>query len=102
MLDPGKLGMTPPARGVLAGEASDALARAYDLGDWLTWQRTPKGSSNVSFFVTTSRGRYVLRRSNSRKSDASLRSEVSLIAYLRRQGYPAPEVVPTRRGEGYA
>src|SRR5919198_5182447 len=102
MLDPGKLGRTLPAQGVLSGEERDALARAYDLGDWLTWQHTPKGKANASFFVTTSRGRYVLRRSRSRKSDASLRSEVSLIAYLRRQGYPAPEVIPARRGEGYA
>src|SRR5919197_3206300 len=94
--------MTPPARGVLSGEERDALARAYDLGDWLTWQRILKGKANASFFVTTSRGRYVLRRSRSRKGEASLRSEVSLIAYLRRQGYPAPEVIPTRRGEGYA
>ena len=59
MLDPGKLGPLPPARNVLPGEVSDALARAYDLGDWLTWQRIPKGKANVSFFVTTSRGRYV-------------------------------------------
>ena len=102
MLDPGKLGMPPPSRGVLSGEERDALARAYDLGDWLTWQRTPKGRANVSFFVNNTRGRYVLRRSRSCKSEASLRSEVSLIAYLRRQGYPAPEVIPTRRGEGYA
>jgi Ser/Thr protein kinase RdoA (MazF antagonist) len=87
---------------VLPDEVRGTLLGAYDLGDWLVWQRTPKGSSNVSFFVTTSSGKYVLRCSNSRKSEASLRFEVRLIEYLRRRGYPAPEIIPSREGEAYA
>ena len=51
---------TPTDRDVLSSEAVDVLRQAYDIGDWLAWQRTPKSSFNVSFFVTASSGRYVL------------------------------------------
>ena len=67
--------LTPTDRDVLSREAVDVLRQAYDIGDWLAWQRTPKGSSNVSFFVTASSGRYVLRRSHSRKSVDAIRFE---------------------------
>ena len=93
--------LTPTDRDVLSSEAVDALCHAYDIGDWLGWQRTPKGSSNVSFFVTASSGRYVLRRSNSRKSVEAIRFEIRLIDYLRENSYPAPELVLTRQREGY-
>jgi homoserine kinase type II len=89
-------------RDVLPHEVVDALGKAYDVGDWLDWQRTPQGSTNISFFVTASSGRYVLRRSTARKSLDAMRFEVQLIGYLRDRGYPAPAIIPTRRGEGYA
>jgi len=89
-------------RDTLAPETVEALQRLYDIGEWLAWERTPKGSSNVSFFLTTTCGRYVLRQSNRRKSGTALRFEVRLIDYLRSRGYPAPEPVPTWTGEQYA
>jgi homoserine kinase type II len=93
--------LTPTDRDVLSSQAVGALRQAYDMGDWLAWQRTPKGSSNVSFFVTASSGRYVLRRSHSRKSIDAIRFEIKLIDYLREKGYPAPALVMTRQQEGY-
>jgi len=96
-----RTGLTASNRDDLPVEAARKLSEAYDVGDWIQWHRTPKGSSNVSFFVTTSAGKYVLRRSNSRKSAAAVDFEVELIDYLRGKGYPAPEPVRTRSGEGY-
>jgi homoserine kinase type II len=96
-------GRARPARESEGGLAPDTLERlraAYDLGEWLIWQRTP-GSTNRSFFVTTTTGEYVLRLSNQRKTEAARRYEVTLIEYLRAAGYPAPRVVPTRTGEEY-
>ena len=93
--------LTPTDRDVLSSEAVDALRQAYDIGNWLDWQRTPKGSSNVSFFVTASSGKYVLRRSHSRKNVEAIRFEIKLIDYLREKGYPAPDLVMTRQREGY-
>ena len=103
----------PAARGaqtarklvVLPDEAVDMLHRAYDIGDWLSWERILEGRSNHSFFVSASSGNYVLRRSNTRKSvgkDAeAVRFEVRLIDHLRERGYPAPQIIPTRGSERY-
>lgn len=86
-------------RDTLPPETVEALQRVYHLGEWLEWKRTPKGSSNVSFFLTTTAGRYVLRRSNGRKTGVALRFEVRLIEYLRSRGYLAPEPIRTWTGE---
>jgi homoserine kinase type II len=87
---------------VLPQQVVEALRKAYDIGDWLDWQRTPQGSTNISFFVTTSSGRYVLRCSTARKSLDAMRFEMQLIGYLRNRGYPAPVIILTRWGEAYA
>ena len=93
--------VSPADRDVIPGEVVEALNAAYSVGDWLSWERTPKGSSNTSFFVTTSLGKYVLRRSNARKTAAAMRFEVSLVDYLRANDYPAPELIRARQDEGY-
>ena len=77
------------------------LSRAYGTGGWTECRRTPKGSSNICFFVTSPSGRYVLRLSNSRKDLESLRFEIRLIEFLRARGYPAPELMGGSAGLGY-
>jgi Ser/Thr protein kinase RdoA (MazF antagonist) len=94
--------LTPAPMAALPGAVVGALSKAYDIGDWIDWQRTPQGSTNVSFFVTASSGRYVLRCSTTRKSLDAMRFEVQLIGYLCNRGYPAPVIILTRWGEGYA
>jgi homoserine kinase type II len=89
-------------RSLLPAEVLDRLREIYDIGTWDVWGRTPKGGANVSFFVSASSGRHVLRCSAPQKSAESMAFEVELIAYLRRRGYPAPEVIPTRLGQCYA
>lgn len=74
------------------------LEKEYDLGDWVTWQATESGASNDSWFVETTSGEVVVRRSHDLKTAASLRFEQALLAYLEGRGYPAPTVVPTRTG----
>ncbi len=88
-------------RDTLSSQVVAQLQHAYSIGDWLDCRRTPKGSSNVSFFVTTASGKYVLRRSNERKRVEAIKFELRLINYLAAQGYPVPTVVPTRLGKGY-
>ena len=85
----------------LNAEEQAALAEAYDVGEWTSWRRTPKGTANVTFFIETTTGRYVVRRSNPRKTVAGIRFEVRLLAYLAGHGYPAPRVVATRDGEPF-
>jgi Putative homoserine kinase type II (protein kinase fold) len=81
--------------------AADDVMRAWDLGHWEQWHRTPKGSTNTSYFVTTDRGRFVVRISNPRKTDEGAAREVTLLEHLRARGYPAPRVVPSRAGAGW-
>jgi Ser/Thr protein kinase RdoA (MazF antagonist) len=88
---------------ILTGADVDLLRRAYDIGEWLTWDRTPTGYTNHSFFIVASTGKYVLRRSNihwkTRKDADAMRFEARLIDHLRERGYPAPQVIPTREGD---
>jgi homoserine kinase type II len=90
---------------VLSGSDVDLLRRVYDIGEWFTWDRTPTGYTNHSFFITTSTGKYVLRRSNmhwkTRKGADAMKFEVRLIGHLRECGYPAPQIIPTREGDRY-
>lgn len=88
-------------RDVLPDQVVARLSDIYDIGAWLEWMRTPKGSSNVSFFVTSTTGEYVLRRSNAHKSEESIRFELKLIDHLAERNYRVPKVVSTRSGEGY-
>lgn len=88
--------------GEATGQVGAILEEHYDLGPGLEWRRTEEGGSNMSFFVETAAGEYVLRLSNPRKAEDGLRFEVSLVTYLRQWGYPAPRVVPTVSGRPYA
>lgn len=91
----------PRKRRDLAELAADDVARAWDLGRWEDWHRTPKGSTNTSYFVTTDRGRFVVRVSNPRKTEDGMAREVALLEHLRARDYPAPRVVASRAGAGW-
>jgi homoserine kinase type II len=91
-----------PRRRDRAVLAADGVARAWDLGRWEAWHRTPKGSTNTTYFVTTDRGRFVVRVSNPRKTEEGMTQEAALLEHLRARGYPAPVVVPTGTGEAWA
>jgi Ser/Thr protein kinase RdoA (MazF antagonist) len=86
---------------VLSDETAAKLSQVYDIGEWLSWVRTPRGASNESFFLTTSRGHYVLRRSNALRTVEGLAFERDLINHLRSFDYPAPEIVPTGDGGSF-
>jgi Ser/Thr protein kinase RdoA (MazF antagonist) len=74
------------------------LEAAYGLGRWRDWRRTASGTSNLSWFVRTDAGEFVLRRSHNLKSVAGAEFECALIDHLRGHGFPAPPVQRTRDG----
>lgn len=82
--------------------AVEEIRRHWDLGEWREWQRTPHGRTNVSHFVTTDRGRFVVRVSNGRKTEESMAWEFALLEHLVGRGYPAPRIVPTGEGRPWA
>ena len=79
----------------------EALAAEWDVGEWRTWFRAPKGLANITLVLDTDRGRFAVRCSNFRKTQTSLDFELGLLEHLRSVGYPAPRIVPTRTGELY-
>ena len=91
----------PARRRDLVELAADDVAGAWDLGRWEGWHRTPKGSTNSSYFVATDRGRFVVRVSNPRKTEDGMAREVALLEHLRARHYPAPRVVASRSGAGW-
>jgi Ser/Thr protein kinase RdoA (MazF antagonist) len=85
----------------LSGSLLRSLQSAYDLGEWLEWWHIRRSGSNDSFFITTTRGEFVLRRSHERKTEAGMEFEVKLLEHLCLRGYRAPRVISTRRGKSY-
>ena len=75
-----------------------ALTEAFDLGRWGETVLLPAGKSQ-HHFLTTDRGRFVLRRSYRAKEADAVRFEHELVGHLRAHGFPGPEFVPTRSGE---
>jgi homoserine kinase type II len=79
----------------------DVLEATFPLGDWQDVERLPAGKSQ-HYLVTTSLGRFVVRRSYRSKQPDDVRFEHELVAHLRAEGFPGPEFVPTTDGEPYA
>jgi Ser/Thr protein kinase RdoA (MazF antagonist) len=82
--------------------AVDEVCRHWDLGEWRDLQRALEGKANVSHFVTTDKGGFVVRISNGRKTEASMAWEVAFLDDLCARGFPSPRVVPTRSGSAWA
>lgn len=79
--------------------APEQIQAVWSLGEWIDCRRTARGSSNLSFFVDTDRGAFVLRLSNDRKTETGMDQEVALLEHLSQGGLPVPRVVPTVSGD---
>jgi homoserine kinase type II len=72
----------------------------YDLGELKTTRRVDRGVVNDNWLIKTFWGRYFLKRRHPELKNAELiRGQHELIQHLRHRGFPAPAVIPTRRGE---
>ena len=72
----------------------------YDLGSLLTWRRAETGHVNDYWFVTTTRGRYFLKRRHpGLRHPGIIRPQQGIVAPLRQAGFPAPALVPTPLGD---
>ena len=76
---------------------ADLVGEGWDVGA-VKQVEVMIGGKSQHFRVDTTTGRYVLRRSYRSKTPAGLDFEHQLVAHLRRGGFPAPEVIPTRGG----
>lgn len=72
----------------------------YDLGQLRTTCRVEQGVINDNWIVETVRGRYFLKRRHPDLKNAELiYAQHELIQHLRHSGFPAPAIIPNRRGE---
>jgi homoserine kinase type II len=72
----------------------------YDLGELKTTRRVDLGVVNDNWLIETVRGRYFLKRRHPElKNTELIRGQHELIQHLRLRGFPAPAVIPTRKGE---
>lgn len=74
------------------------VLRLWPLGTYIDGKRLTAGRNNESFHLRTEAGDYVLRRSRDSKTSEALAFEHSLIAHLRQQGFPVPELIPSLAG----
>jgi homoserine kinase type II len=75
------------------------LLELYDIGDIEQVSHARRGFVNETAFITTTKGRFVIRRSHRRMKEAAHRYRHRLIHWLVEHDFPAPEVIPTRDGE---
>lgn len=72
----------------------------YDLGELERAYRVEQGVVNENWIVETIQGRYFLKRRHPELRNADLiRAQHGLIKHLRGSGFPAPDIIPTRRRE---
>lgn len=69
------------------------VLRLWPLGSYLHSKRLTAGRNNESIHLRTTEGDYVLRRSRASKTTEALAFEHGLIAHLRQQGFPVPEII---------
>lgn len=84
----------------LAGLPLEELVTTYAFGAVRSADLMP-GGKNQHHQLVTSEGTFVVRRSYRSKTEAALDAELELIAFLREEGFPAPEVVPTADGRSW-
>jgi homoserine kinase type II len=77
---------------ILPAELAVFLAE-YDIGELVSFAGIPQGVENSNYFVTTTRGKFVLTLYEKRVRPADLPFFLGLMAYLSSQSIPCPEPV---------
>ncbi len=76
------------------------LAEDYGLGKVGKTEGIVNAPTHTSYRLDTAKGRYVLRIDEV-KSEIDVRREIDLLLYLRKHGFPCPQLVVDRKGRQY-
>jgi Ser/Thr protein kinase RdoA (MazF antagonist) len=86
-------------RAVMEGMIRRVLGH-YDLGELQGTRRVERGFVNETWIVSTTRGRYFLRRRHpTLRNQNIICAQHALIEHLRQAGFPAPEILLAASGE---
>ncbi len=75
-----------------------ALLQEFDIGDLVDLTGVPQGVENTNYFLTTSRGRYVLTLFERRVAEADLPFFFDAMAHFAAHGLPTPAPIYDRNG----
>ncbi len=76
----------------------EAILVHYDLGTVQSITPLTAGTVQTNLLLQTTQGKFVLRYYKQNRSFNAVRFEVNLIHYLKRHGYPCPDVLRDRQG----
>ncbi len=76
------------------------LADDYGLGKVQTSYGVTSGSVNTHYRLDTAKGRYFLKIDEV-KSEMEVKREIDLLLYLRKHGFPCPQLIVDRKGRQY-
>ena len=76
------------------------LAEDYGLGKVQATQGIPSGSVNTHYRIDTLKGRFFLKIDEV-KSEIEVKREIDLLLYLRKHGFPCPQLIVDRKGRQY-
>jgi homoserine kinase type II len=76
------------------------LAEEYGLGKVAGTNGVVAGSVNTHYRIDTSKGRYLVRIDEV-KSEIEVKRELDLLLYLRKHGFPCPQLAVDRKGRQY-
>ena len=76
------------------------IADDYGFGKAQGMVVVPAGSINTHYRLDTAKGRYFLRL-DEEKSEMEVKRELDLLLYLRKHGFPCPQLIADRKGRQY-
>ncbi|MFQ5854765.1 MAG: phosphotransferase [Anaerolineae bacterium] len=86
----------------MTGDDVARILAYYDLGECQDYWRVSHGYVNENWIIRTATGRYFLKRRHPDLSKPDLvAAQHALVQHLRSVHFPAPTIVPTRRGRTF-
>jgi homoserine kinase type II len=76
------------------------IADDYGLGRIVAAQGIPAGSVNTHYRLDSAKGKFLLRIDEV-KSEMEVKREIDLLLYLRKHGFPCPQLIVDRKGRQY-
>ncbi|MCZ6625500.1 MAG: homoserine kinase [Deltaproteobacteria bacterium] len=76
------------------------IVEEFGLGGIVSYTGIQNGSVNTHYLLETKRGRFFIKIDEV-KSEVEIKQEVELLFYLKRQGWPCPQPIKSKKGTYY-